>query len=77
METVDGADVGEDSLNDITGEGGARSSLLQEPGTENLQEESRGGLETPECGGRLGHSFNEERRIYKMKNENPHLSPGP
>lgn len=39
METVDGADVGEDSLNNVTGEGGARASLLQESGTENLQEE--------------------------------------
>lgn len=39
METVDGADVGEDSLNDITGEGGARARLLQESGAENLQEE--------------------------------------
>ncbi len=41
METVDGADVGEDSLNHITGEGGARPSLLQESGTENLQEEKQ------------------------------------
>lgn len=39
METVDGTDVGEDSLNDITGEGGARAGLLQESGTENLQED--------------------------------------
>ena len=39
METVDGTDVGEDSLNHVAGEGGARPSLLQESGTENLQEE--------------------------------------
>lgn len=39
MEAVDGADVGEDSLDHITGEGGARAGLLQEPGTENLQRE--------------------------------------
>ncbi len=39
VETVDGADVGEDSLNDVAGEGGARPSLLQESGTEDLQEE--------------------------------------
>lgn len=42
MEAVDGADVGEDSLNDFTGKGGARPSLLQESGTENLQVETRG-----------------------------------
>lgn len=39
VETVDWADVGEDPQNDITGEGGARPSLLQESGTENLWEE--------------------------------------
>lgn len=37
VETVDGADVGEDPLDDVAGEGGARAGLLQEPGTENLQ----------------------------------------
>ena len=46
METVDGADVGEDSLNHVAREGGARAGLLQEPSTENLQEE-----ETPRDNG--------------------------
>lgn len=39
METVDGADVGEDALNNITREGRAGASLLQESGAENLQVE--------------------------------------
>lgn len=39
VEAVDGADVGEDSLDDVTGEGGARARLLQETGTEHLREE--------------------------------------
>lgn len=39
METVDGADVGEDPLNNITREGRARASLLQESGAENLPAE--------------------------------------
>ena len=42
MEAVDRADVGEDSLNNVTGEGGARPSLLQESGTKDLQGEPEG-----------------------------------
>lgn len=38
VEAVDGADVGEDSLNHITGERGAGASLLQEAGAEHLAE---------------------------------------
>lgn len=39
VEAVDGADVGEDSLDHVAGEGGARARLLQEAGTEHLREE--------------------------------------
>jgi len=48
VEAVDGADVGENSLDHIWREGGARSRLLHELGTEHLQrgeEENRGGEE--------------------------------
>lgn len=62
MEAVDGADVGEDALNNITGEGGPGASLLQQPGTENL-------------GGGVGRSADANKR--RRVGSSGELLPGP